>query len=100
VSAEGVPGGLAPDRLVTAYETLRHRVVGAAAVEPRGPDLALLLHRGMSAWMEVCARWLSTSAAERHVHPTQSRPPAEVRHADIVVILASMVRSRLARGEP
>jgi len=100
VSAEDVASGLTPDRLVTAYETLRQHVVAAADVEPRGPGLALLLHRGMSAWMEVCARWLSTSASERHVHPTLSRPPAEVYHAGVVVVLASMVRSRLAPGWP
>jgi hypothetical protein len=97
VSAAGIPNGLAPDRLVTAYELLRQQVVGVSDLESRGAGLTLLLRRGMSAWMEVCARWLSTSASERHVPPTLSQPLAEIPHAEVVVVLASMVRPRLGR---
>jgi hypothetical protein len=98
VSAQGGPDALAPDRLVTAYELLRQQVLGGFDLGSYGTGLTLLLRRGMSAWMEVCARWLSTSASERHVPPPQSRPPAEVPHAEVVVVLASMVRPRLGRA--
>jgi hypothetical protein len=84
---------------VTAYETLRQQVVGAFDGEPRGPGLALLLRQGMRAWMKGWARWCSTSASEGHVSPTRSWTRAEVRHADLVVVLASMVRPRLVREE-
>jgi hypothetical protein len=98
VRAASLPAGLAPDRLVTAYERLRQQVAGVADLESRGAGLTLLLRRGMSAWMEVCARWLATSASEHHVPPTLSRPLAEIPHAEVVVVLASMVRPRLGRG--
>jgi hypothetical protein len=98
VSAEGVPDARAPDRLVTAYELLRQQVVGGSDLGSYGASLTLLLRRGMSAWMEVCARWVSISASERQGPPTLSRPPAEVSDAEMVVILASMVRPRLGRG--
>ena len=72
LSAEDTADGLATDRLVTAYETLRQQVVGAFDGEPRGPGLALLLRQGMRAWMKGWARWLSTSASECHASPIRS----------------------------
>jgi hypothetical protein len=79
------------------YETLRQQVVGTFDGEPRDLSLALLLRQGMRAWMKGWVRWLSTSASECRVSPTRSWSRAEVRHADLVVVLASMVRPRLVR---
>lgn len=98
MSAASVPDARVPDRFVTAYERLRQQVVGASDLAADGAGLTLLLRRGMSAWMEACAQWVSISASERHGPPTLSRPPAEAPDAEMVVILASMVRPRLGRG--
>jgi len=91
VSLAGVPGGLG---LATAYETLRGQVLGASGLEPPGPGLVLLLRRGMGVWMEACAQWLSRAASGHRLASTPARPRAE--RADVVVVLASMVRPRVA----
>jgi hypothetical protein len=95
VSPAGIPDDLPSDRFVTAYETLRQQAVVAPHLTAGSPGLALLLHRGMSAWMEMGVPWLATSASERR-HPTPFRPPA-VRPAEVIVVLASMVRLCRAR---
>jgi hypothetical protein len=98
VSLTGVPGGLGSDELATAYETLRRQVLEASGLEPPGPGLVLLLRRGMGVWMEVCAQWLSRTASGHRLDSTPALPRAE--RADVVVVLASMVRPRVAGRRP
>jgi hypothetical protein len=101
VRAEGVHDRLVPDRLRMAYEALRGHVVGAGpgAAVP-GPGLALLLRRGMSAWIESCASWLSRSAAAPACSLALAAPPREVQRAEVVRVLATRLRPRVARGCP
>ena len=88
----------APDRLVTAYEALRRQGLDALDVAARGPGVGLLIHRGMSAWMEIYAQELSLSASESRVSPTPAAPRGDVRRDEVVLVLTSLLHSHLAGG--
>jgi hypothetical protein len=86
----------APDRLVPAYEALRRQRLDAVDIAARGPGLGLLIHRGMSVWMESYARELSASASERRVAPTPAPLRAEVLRDEVVLVLTRLLRAHVA----
>jgi len=76
--------------LVAAYEQLRRPFLGPAAGPARGLGLALLVERGLRAWMEACADVVHTAATPA---PQPSQPALlslSVR-TEMVVLLAGMV---------
>lgn len=86
----------APDRLVTAYEALRRQRLDAIDIAGRGPGLGLLIHRGMSVWMETSARERLLAASERPVSPTPALSRGDAQRDEVVLILTSLLRSHMA----
>lgn len=82
------------ERLVEAYESLRGYVLGGYE-GCAGPGLALLLHKGMAAWLRACARWtpLLQPRAELQSSPGAGLPPG--LRGELVVLLTTMVLSHL-----
>jgi hypothetical protein len=97
VSVAGVGDGLAPDRLVVAYEALRRQVLDAGGIVPRGAGAVLVIHRGLGAWMDACAQMPSLAVGDRREPPPHASPRGEAVPAEIVLVLASLLRSHLAR---
>lgn len=82
------------ERLVEAYESLREYVLGDCE-GCTGPGLALLLHKGMAAWLQACARWTPPPRprAELRSSPGAGLPPG--LRGELVVLLTTMVLSHL-----
>ena len=81
------------DALIARYEELRGQALGRPSVIPRGQGLALLLRRGMAAWMRAwaqCAPQLPTPPKEQR--GDESILPFEM-HREVTMILAGMVLS-------
>ena len=82
------------ERLVEAYESLR----GYALGDYKGrasPGLALLLHKGMAAWLEACARWTPPpSSRADHQSSTGADLPPGLR-GELIVVLTTMALSHL-----
>jgi hypothetical protein len=82
------------DELVAQYEELRRQVLDRSSGIYRGPGLALLIHRGMKAWMDV------SSICPAPASPTTLRPSnrgdglASEQRSEIVMVLASMALHR------
>ena len=81
-----------PD-LTAAYEHLRGQVLGAIADGPRGPGLAVLLERGMKAWMEVYCRWEEQSSNDRY-QAAHQKPSGPQHQNEIVLLLTRMLLER------
>ncbi len=84
-----------PQYLVDQYEALRREVTGAVWTGEPGAGLALLLHRGMSAWLDgVTALAPPSGSPEREQEPPQHdrlpSPPRSVR-THFTTVLAGMV---------
>lgn len=84
-----------PQSLVDQYEALRCEATEDGWVGERGTGLALLLCRGMSAWLEAVAalappRRPPESESEPPRRARAPAPPASVR-ADLTTVLAGMV---------
>ena len=97
--SEGLETPLAPaamdqERLVEAYESLRSYALG----DYKGraiPGLALLLHKGMAAWLEACARWMPPPPSQAdHESSTGADLPPGLR-GELVVVLTTMVLNHL-----
>ena len=81
------------DELVNRYEKLRHQVLDRSAID-RGPGLALLIQRGMKAWMDassICPD--PSSSTTLRLSDREEVLVFEQRH-QIVLVLVSMVLNR------
>lgn len=78
----------ASDELVRRYEELRRQVLDESAGIYRGPGLALLIHRGMRAWMDVSSSAIPCSTSR----PVSNREGVLIsdQHSEIVTVLATM----------
>jgi len=76
--------------LVAAYEQLRRPFLGPAAGPLRGLGLALLIERGLRAWMEACADVVRTAVRPE---PQPSRPAllSSTVRTEMIMLLAGMV---------
>lgn len=87
-----------PDpELTAAYEQLRGQVLGIPDPLSRGPGLAVLLERGMKAWMEAYQRWSERASVSQKV-PTSTPLCVSVRN-EAVVLLTSLLLERTAQEE-
>ena len=82
------PGGAAPAALTGAYEELRAWAGGQPRPGPRPPGLALLLRRGVPAWLAVIAR-PQTAVPSVPAGAGHAAPPAAI--AELALVLATMV---------
>lgn len=82
------------ERLLVAYESLRGYVLGDCPGRA-SPGLALLLHKGMAAWLEACAQWTPPpqAQADRQSSTGADLPPG--LRGELVVVLTTMVLSHL-----
>jgi len=78
--------------LICAYEDLRQQAVVRSSSGNLG--MALFLHQGMVAWMQVCS-WLASpvSPNSRQCLSPPCRVPDDVR-GEIVLVLAAMALRR------
>lgn len=84
--------------LAQGYEDLRNWAIGSSTGGGVARGLALLLRRGMPAWMQA---WLQHTPATGAPHvapvrPTPSRPAVQVPGLEVAQVLANMVL--LGRG--
>ena len=77
------------------YEILRAWVLSRPRPLLRPPGLAVLLCRGLPAWLMACTTWQAASAAPRSPMspPPADHPGAAAGHAALTVLLATMVLS-------
>jgi hypothetical protein len=84
----------ASDELVARYEELRRHALDRSSGIHRGPGLALLIQRGMRAWMDV------SSLCPTAPSPTTLRPSnredvlASDQRGEIVMVLTAMALHR------
>lgn len=83
------------ERLVAEYEELR-RVALVANGPSQGVGLALLLRRGMAAWMEACLTAVP-SPMPRPAPPQACFLPADLRH-EVATVLAAMALAGQVEG--
>jgi hypothetical protein len=97
MTAQPAADSLSDRRLVTAYEELRSQAVQGWR---RGPGLTLLLTRGLRCWMETSRHGLDAAPAKpaRPDQPTQPLPSGLC--SEVVLLLASMLLSRVSKGIP
>jgi len=94
---ESTDAAAAAGSLVSAYEALRHTMIGEPA-STTGWGLIVLIRQGLRAWMDAYGQ--SHSAVERQ---TSSFPEAggrvgKDRHHQVTHILAEMVRAHFQEG--
>ena len=79
------------DELVSRYEELRRQVLDESTKIYRGPGLALLIHRGMRAWMDVSSSCSSAipCSTNRRVSNREGVLISD-QHSEIVTVLATM----------
>jgi hypothetical protein len=81
------------DELAGRYEELRRQVLDRSSGCYRGPGLALLIHRGVKAWMDVSSSCLNASyPIPRESNYEDVVPP--IQRGEIVLILAAMALCR------
>lgn len=77
------------DGLIARYEELRRQALGCFGSQAQG--LALLMRRGMSAWMQAWSQCVaSPPSPAQPQQQTQEICPVQL-HADVAALLASMV---------
>lgn len=76
--------------LLAAYEELRHQFLEPVAGSVPGLGLALLLERGMRAWMEACADVVPRAAAPEELRPCRQTLLSPSARTEMVVLLAGM----------
>lgn len=80
--------------LVSCYERLRRRALGAPDGEDRGLGLALLVRQGMKSWMQAWSQYVTRESA-MSATKTDIEAVSSIRSSgEVVVILASMVLGR------
>jgi hypothetical protein len=83
--------------LSTAYEQLRNQVLGVNGKPPRGPGLAVLLERGMKAWIEAYRQWSALTAASRTARSPLSTSLLAPVQNDVIVLFTGMLLARTVR---
>ncbi len=78
------------DGLVARYEELRRQVLNQSSRMHRGPGLALLIQRGMRAWMDVSSRCPITPSSTTLRLSNRDDVLALDQRGEIVMILATM----------
>jgi len=79
----------ANDALVAVYEELRRHVLDGSSRSFGAAGQAVLVQRGMKAWIDVASSLTSTSSK---ILPASHRDPvmASNQHSEIVLVLAAM----------
>jgi hypothetical protein len=80
----------ANDELVDRYEELRRQALDPSAGIYRGPGLALLIHRGMRAWMEVSSCSSTTPCTTSRRVSNREGVLISEQHSEIVSVLTTM----------
>jgi hypothetical protein len=80
----------ANDELVRRYEQLRRHVLDRSAGIDRGPGLALLIHQGMRAWIEVSASCPTTPSATSRQSPDLEDVVTSDQRGQMVMVLVAM----------
>ena len=77
------------------YETLRAWVLSRPRPLLRPTGLAVLLCRGLPAWLTACTTWQGSMAdpRSRMSPPAADHPGAAAGHAALTLVLATMVMS-------
>jgi hypothetical protein len=73
--------------LIVRYEELRRQVLGRYGVHGHG--LALLMRRGMRAWMQAWSQCVTAPPVPTQVPDDQQSCPVEL-HREVATILANM----------
>jgi hypothetical protein len=85
------------DELVNRYEELRRQVLDRSTRNYRGPGQALLIHRGVKAWMDVSSSCLNgPSPIPRESKCEDIVPP--IQRGEIVLVLAAMALCQYAEA--
>ena len=85
--------------LSMAYEQLRGLILGVTGKPPRGPGLAVVLERGMKAWIDAYRQWSALTAASKTARsPLSTTLRAPVQN-DVVVLLTGMLLERTVQEE-
>lgn len=92
--------GAEPQDVVEQYEALRREALEVAPFGPRGQGLALLLTRGVPAWLTALAAVVPPPPARLDDRPRAHPPrlPAAAR-AELTTVLAGMVLACTAERE-
>ncbi len=77
------------------YETLGAWVLSRPRPLPGPPGLAVLVCRGLPAWLAACPTWQAATAGPKPLlaTPTAALPPTAVAHAALTLVLATMIIS-------
>jgi hypothetical protein len=81
------PATAAPAAVTAAYEHLRAWAGGTASPGPRPTGLALVLQRGLAAWLAATDRWCRPPARSALSPPAAAGAPA----GELAHVLAAMV---------
>jgi hypothetical protein len=82
------------NELVSRYEELRRQVLDRSWAIHREPGLALLIQRGMKAWMEVSSIWPNPPSSTT-LRPSNCEDVlASEQRSEIILALASMALDR------
>jgi hypothetical protein len=84
----------ASDELVVRYEELRRQALDRSSRIDQGPGLALLIQRGMRAWMDVSSLCLTTPSPTTRRLSNRDNVLASDQRGEIVMILAAMALHR------
>jgi hypothetical protein len=90
-----------PARLTTQYEALRAQALAGSAAIATPLGLAVLLQRGLVAWVAVCIELVPAASPPDRLRPAVCPPPAVVPigvHAEAVRVLASMALAACQKG--
>lgn len=76
------------DGLIARYEELRRQVLGRCGAHGHG--LALLMHRGMRAWMQAWSQCVAPPPTPMLAPDEQETCPVQL-HKEVATLLANMV---------
>jgi hypothetical protein len=83
-------------QLMDRYEELRLEAIGRGSFSGSGQGLALVVRKGLTAWMEAWSRCASpVDAVHRHISAMGARPAVGVR-TELVQVLATMTLEHVA----
>lgn len=83
---------------MSEYEDLRRVALGELGGPSQGVGFALLLRRGMAAWMDACMKTAAASFRSRPAsRPEQWLVPADLR-CEVALVLATMALACPSEG--